>query len=159
MGALREGNLTVKQENFCQRYVELGNAKSAYELSYNCEKSNDTTKSRRAVELLDNPAIITRVKELRTELSAGMMLEKHQVVKMLMDIVNDYRDFKDMATTIDPSDLDAKEYMRVLAGYARSADAISALKQVSKMLGWDAAEKVEVEHKGIVINIIKPEEA
>jgi len=30
--------LTIKQEKFCNLYIELGNASEAYRQSYNCEK-------------------------------------------------------------------------------------------------------------------------
>ena len=36
--------------------------------------------------------------------------------------------------------------------------ALKALDQLSKILGVYAAEKSEIEHKGIVINYVKPED-
>ena len=58
-------NLTVKQENFCTAYIEIGNASEAYRRSYNAGNMKPETINREAKELLDTPKITTRVDELR----------------------------------------------------------------------------------------------
>ncbi|MDH7548255.1 terminase small subunit [Stenotrophomonas geniculata] len=59
--------LTPKQESFCQRYLETGNASEAYRLCYSAEKAKPETVNRSAKELLDNPKIAARLSELRAE--------------------------------------------------------------------------------------------
>lgn len=60
--------LTLKQEAFCQRYIEKGNASEAYRLAY---KSNAkaATQHRSAHELLLNPKVAARVAELKAGLA------------------------------------------------------------------------------------------
>lgn len=56
--------LTPKQELFCQKYIETGNASEAYRLSYNAAKMKPETVNRSAKELLDHPKITTRLEQL-----------------------------------------------------------------------------------------------
>lgn len=59
--------LTPKQESFCQKYIELGNASEAYRQSYDADSMNENTVNRSAKELLDNPKITTRVNQIKRE--------------------------------------------------------------------------------------------
>lgn len=66
--------LTPKQEAFCQRYLESGNASEAYRQCYSADKAKPETINRSAKELLDNPKIAARLDELR-----GVALAAHGV--------------------------------------------------------------------------------
>ncbi len=157
MGVLRTGNVTPKQEAFAQKYIEIGNAADAYLFAYDCSETiKRATVTRKASELLENPRVIKRVAEIKEQLAKKLMYTKEQILKELMGIVGDYKEFKDLAVKMDASDEDVKDHVKILTSLAKSSDAISALKQISKMLNFDAAEKVDVDHK-ITINITKPE--
>ena len=68
-------NLTMKQEKFCQKYIELdGNASDAYRSSYNCENMKPETINRKAHALLKNGKIGARIKELQAKIE-----KKHEV--------------------------------------------------------------------------------
>ena len=60
--------LSVKQENFCNYYIECGNASEAYRRAYSCSNMKDESINRKAIELLNNGKITARVKELQEEL-------------------------------------------------------------------------------------------
>ncbi|QYC51392.1 terminase small subunit [Acinetobacter phage vB_AbaM_fThrA] len=60
-------NLTPKQENFCQLYIELGNASEAYRQSYDADSMNENTVHRNASALLDNNKVATRIEQIRKE--------------------------------------------------------------------------------------------
>lgn len=66
--------LTVKQENFCKAYVELGNASEAYRRSYDASRMKMETVNKRASELLADSQITGRVAELKSRAAA-----KHDV--------------------------------------------------------------------------------
>jgi phage terminase small subunit len=57
--------LTPKQEAFCLRYLETGNASEAYRLSYDADGMATATVNRKAKELLDNGKIAARLEMLR----------------------------------------------------------------------------------------------
>lgn len=67
-------HLTPKQELFCQKYVESGNASEAYREAYNTERMKPETVNREAFELLQNPKIAARVEELKAR-----QLKRHDV--------------------------------------------------------------------------------
>lgn len=66
--------LTLKQEAFCQRYIETGNASEAYRLAYNASGMKPASINRKAKELTDNGKIAARVAELKSGLAKA-----HQV--------------------------------------------------------------------------------
>ena len=57
--------LTVKQENFCKAYVELGNASEAYRRSYDASRMKTESINRKAKELIDNGNVAARIAELK----------------------------------------------------------------------------------------------
>lgn len=59
--------LTPKQESFCQKFIELGNASEAYRQSYNCERMKTSTINSRAKELRKDGPITARIDELQAE--------------------------------------------------------------------------------------------
>jgi len=61
-------SLTLKQEAFCQAYIETGNASEAYRTAYAADKMKSESINRKAKELLDNGKISARVAELRGEI-------------------------------------------------------------------------------------------
>ena len=66
--------LTVKQEKFAQKYIELGNASEAYRASYSAKGMNIDSVNKEASRLLENPQIAPRIKELQNKHA-----EKHAV--------------------------------------------------------------------------------
>lgn len=60
--------LTIKQEAFCEKYIETGNASEAYRQSYDAGNMKPESVNRKAKELLDNGKIAARVAELRAKL-------------------------------------------------------------------------------------------
>ncbi len=60
--------LTIKQEAFCQAYIETGNASEAYRSAYAADKMKPESINRKAKELLDNGKIAARVAELKGEI-------------------------------------------------------------------------------------------
>ena len=57
--------LTQKQESFCLKYVECGNASEAYRHAYDCENMKPATINRNAKKQFDNNKIATRLAELQ----------------------------------------------------------------------------------------------
>ena len=66
--------LTQKQENFCLKYVECGNASDAYRFAYNAEKMKKETINVKACELLSVGNVSVRVAELKEQ-----HMERHKL--------------------------------------------------------------------------------
>lgn len=60
--------LTIKQEAFCQAYIEKGNASEAYRTAYAADKMKAEAIHVNASKLLDNAKVALRVKELQGEI-------------------------------------------------------------------------------------------
>lgn len=60
-------NLTLKQEAFCQAYIETGNASEAYRMAYQAEGMKPEVVNVKAAELLKNGKVSVRVDELKEE--------------------------------------------------------------------------------------------
>lgn len=56
--------LTIKQETFCQKYIETGNASEAYRQAYG-SKGKPETVARSAHELIVHPKVSARLADLR----------------------------------------------------------------------------------------------
>lgn len=105
--------LTVKQEHFCNAYIELGNASQAYRHSYNAENMKAATINRKAFELTENGNIRARLDELRKEHAA-----RHVV-------------------TIDSLVTELEDARQLAKGNGTAAAMVSATMGKAKLLGFD----------------------
>ena len=72
---MKKNKLTIKQENFCTKYVECGNGSEAYRFAYDVGKDTKIcTINNKAYELLKRGDIGMRVQELKDK-----VLKKHEV--------------------------------------------------------------------------------
>ncbi|MEI8204770.1 MAG: terminase small subunit [Bacteroidota bacterium] len=107
--------LTIKQENFCNFYIESGNASDAYRRAYDCGRMKDVTINRTSFDLLNDHKITARVNELRATLQANSDITKESNLAVLKSIIDDTKEAK--------------------------AIRIKAIEVSNKMLGFDAPTK------------------
>lgn len=146
--------LAIKRENFCKYYIETGNASDAYRRAYpTSEKWKEGVVKKRAFELLKNADVASRLEELQAEAREEFSMKKNDALCFLKSILD-----------VDPLDLQAiGENTFVIRSMEEIPEAvrrcihtientregvkirlynkISALSQMSKMLGWDAPVK------------------
>lgn len=169
--------LTVKQDNFCNIYVETGNASHAYRQAYCCDKMKHETVNRNANKLLNNNNIITRVKELQSQLQQRSDINKDEAVKILTDLVRlnplDYVELSNKVKTLikeggeeisteqiliikDLNNL-PKDKQRCIKSISPTKfglkiefeSKISAIDRLAKMLDWDSAIKTKIQDGSI----------
>lgn len=93
---MAEGKLTIKQEKFCNKYLECGNASEAYRFAYECSKMSDETVWKRSSELLQNGEVTGRVKQLQAQLAEKELITKEELIRLNVSIINaDVLDFVD----------------------------------------------------------------
>lgn len=61
-------NLTIKQEKFCKKYIETGNASEAYRQCYNAGNMKPETINVKSAELLKNGKVAVRIEALQEKL-------------------------------------------------------------------------------------------
>lgn len=165
--------LSVKQENFCNYYLECGNASEAYRCAYSCSNMKDESINRKAVELLNNGNVATRVRELQEEQKNKSDITKEKILDELSSIAfssiadmhNSWIEraefdkltskqksaIKSISTKIlkknigtsDDPEIVDVEYVKI-----ELHDKLKAIERICKMLGWDAPEKMDVTSNG-----------
>lgn len=124
--------LTIKQEAFCQAYIETGNASEAYRSAYAADKMKAEAIHVKASELLANGKVTVRVAELQGEIK-----ERHCV-------------------TVDSliAELEEARKAALDAETPQSSAAVAATMGKAKLTGLDKVViemtgGIKVEHKSI----------
>lgn len=124
--------LTIKQEAFCQAYIETGNASEAYRTAYAADKMKAEAIHVNASKLLDNAKVALRVKELQGEIK-----QRHNV-------------------TVDSllAELEEARRSALSAETPQSSAAVAATMGKAKLTGLDKVViemtgGIRVEHKSI----------
>lgn len=84
---MKTKRLTVKQERFCQYYVDTGIASEAYRMAYNTSNMKPATVNNNAYMLLKDSDIAARVKEIRAVDEKEHRVNRAKVEEVLMGIV------------------------------------------------------------------------
>lgn len=107
--------ITVKQEKFCQVFVETGNASEAYRASYSTDNMKNETINEEASRLRNNRKIATRIEEIRKEHRL-----RHNIT--IDDLLDELEENRQVALTADTPQAGA---------------AVSATMGKAKILGLD----------------------
>lgn len=152
--------LSIKQEKFCNYYLECGNASEAYRRAFSCGKMAEQTIWAKASLLLAKDKVRARVEMLRAEMQRRMDMTRDEAVGILADIARAnivdalvVRRSKDYTTILvnDVTKLPLSTQRAILSikssdkGYeVKLYNKIEAIDKLSKMLGWDAPAKQEI---------------
>ncbi|HGO5822485.1 TPA: terminase small subunit [Mannheimia haemolytica] len=72
--------LTPKQENFCWKYIEMGNAAKAYREAYEARFMLDDSIYVEASRLLNSPKITQRLNEIKAEIASEQKTDLTQIL-------------------------------------------------------------------------------
>jgi len=78
--------LTQKQEGFCLKYIETGNASEAYRANYDTKRMNDNFVWKESSRLLSNSKVSVRIAELQEELKKKSIVTAEMKIKLLWDM-------------------------------------------------------------------------
>lgn len=67
---MKQINLTIKQEAFCQSYILLGDKSAAYRAAYSTSNMKPESINRKAFQLFNEVKITARIKELQFKLAS-----------------------------------------------------------------------------------------
>lgn len=161
--------LTQKQENFCLKYVETGNASEAYRFAYNAEKMKPETVNSKAYLLLQKDEIRARVEELKAMAVSATIMTREEALERLSMMarvkITDIAEFTESAIGEDENGdpvmgttwriLNSDDIPEHAAASIKSVTATkfgpklemhdpqSAIQQLAKMQGWEAAAKFD----------------
>lgn len=136
--------LTDKQERFSQLVVKYGNQSKAYREAYDVkEGTKDKSVTENASRLMLDVNVISRVEELREEEKQTHGVDRDFIIKGYLEIINDTNHVFKLADLKDADTDTAKRFYR-LKELTSNADKIRAMESLSKMLGLNAPEKIDV---------------
>jgi phage terminase small subunit len=154
---MEEIKLTIKQENFCNKYIECGNASESYRFAYNCLNMSDESVNVKASELLKSGKITLRVKKLQEELKNKSDITKERILEELSGIldakITDY-------ITFENGMIKFKNFSELTERQIKAIDSLKpvrngielklhgklwTIERICRMLGFDTPEKLEVE--------------
>lgn len=105
---MKTNNLTIKQEDFCQAYIRLGDKSAAYRDAYSTSNMKATTIHKRSCELFDNGAVAGRIEELRAkvaviaekkfEITTTEMLRHLNILRNAR--IDEYVEFKEFTVSV-----------------------------------------------------------
>lgn len=151
--------LTVKQEAFCNYYIETGNASEAYRRAFCCQKMKPSTINRMAFDLLNNRKITARIKELQEDMKSKSDLSKERILHELKCIVDakitDYIELKNGILTFKDFNKLTEEQVKAIESVKEGRSGIElklhgkawTIERICKMLGYDAPVKQEITGK------------
>jgi len=156
MAASKAGKaLTIRQERFCRKFIECGNASEAYRHAYSCDKTKPGVVNVKASELLAKGAIVVRVSELRTAADKAANISRDEILGMLSDAIRaDVTDFVTPDGIIRTTDIRKMPIAqrRLIEKIEATKDGCkitlmaknTAIERLAKMCGWDAPSQAEV---------------
>jgi phage terminase small subunit len=159
--------LTPKQESFCLAYLETGNASEAYRRSYSASRMKDKQIWEESSKLLASPKVAQRLVELNASAVSSAVMTRQRALERLSLIaetsITDILEFDQQE--LDGPDgpvretiwrmKDSAEIPDIAAATIKSVtmtkfgpkiemyDRLSAIQQLSKMQGWEAAQKLD----------------
>lgn len=148
--------LSVKQENFCNYYIECGNASEAYRRAYSCSKMKEKQIWEESSKLLNSPKVSQRIKELQEELKKKSDITKEEVLKMLRSFMYaDIRNFltiKDGNVTFKDSEDWTDEMAMQVESVKQGKEGIEiklngrtwTIQRLCKMLGFDSPQDMNI---------------
>lgn len=156
--------LTIKQEKFCNKYLECGNASEAYRFAYDCSRMTDKQIWEEASKLLSSPKVAQRIDYLKSHLaeaagiSALQIIREHQKIAFsdATRIRNGWMSLKDFEALTDEEkacikSVETKQTKRVTPMGEEVIDEQvkitcydkqKALDSIVNMLGYNAPEKM-----------------
>lgn len=148
--------LTLKQENFCNKYIECSNASEAYRFAYSYKNMKDETINRTAFELLNNHKVSARIKELQGELKQKSDITKEMVLDKLASIldakITDYLSFENGIIKFKNFSELTQRQVEAVESIKQGKNGIElklhgkswTIERICKMLGYDAPVKSEL---------------
>lgn len=78
---MAKASLTIKQEKFCNKYLECGNASEAYRYAYDCSKMSDNSVWCNASQLLADTKVVQRLEYLKSHLAEASGITALQIIR------------------------------------------------------------------------------
>lgn len=135
--------MTFKEEKFSQLVVSLGNQSEAYRQAYDVTDKDADWIASKASHLCNKDNIKARIHELREEAKKENKIDRDWIISKHKEIIDWYLELKALAKKEVVSKED-RQRIFMLKDLIKGADFRGSLDSITKMLGLNEAEKIEI---------------
>ena len=137
--------LTVKEQNFAELCVSLGNQTEAYRQAYNHVGKTDDWIKVEASKLAKQPNVSLTIGILKDEVKKEHGIDREFIINGLLEIISDVDYTFKLGKDKTLSKEDSKAFYRIMQ-QTKNTDKLRALETLAKMLGLNEPEKHEHKH-------------
>jgi len=142
---INEIKLTPKQRNFCELYVDNGNASEAYRLAYDVGKNTKVeTIKVNASKLLSDTNISLTIKDLRKQQADRFEITRSDVAQGYLEIINAWKRLMVLASK-ETLSKDEKQKFYLLKEMVKGSDYRGAYDSLAKMFGLNEPDKTQID--------------
>lgn len=161
--------LTIKQEKFCNCFIECGNASDAYRMAYPTDNMKPETVNRKAYEMLENGKVSARIAEIQKHIRDKSEITKEKLLSELSNIAfssiadmhktwiereefekltaKQKSAIKSISTKVLKKNVGTREMPEIIdVEYVKIElhDKLKAIERICKMLGFDSPTEINV---------------
>lgn len=145
--------LTIKQNNFCEVYVNTSSPSKAYKAAYDVSPTTQMNViSVKASELLQNGNVKVRIQELKQEVAARNYITRQDIAEGYLEIINAWKGLMVLASKEKLSN-EQKQKFYLLKEMVKGSDYRGAFDSLAKMFGLNEPDKLDINQKIVKINI------
>ena len=136
--------MTPKQEKFCEKYIELGNASEAYRQVYSCARMKEKQVWEEASKLLKRPKVTQDVtKEEVLKMLRGIM---YADIRQFLTIKNGFVTWKDTSEWTDEMAMQVESVKQGKEGLELRLNSRTwSIQRICKMMGFDAPQEIKID--------------
>ena len=137
--------LTVKEQNFAELCVSLGNQTEAYRQSHNVTNPDAEWLRINASKLAAQTNIKLTIDSLKEEVKSKHSIDRDYIINGLLEIISDVDYTFKLGKDSKLSKEDGKAFYRIMQ-QTKNTDKLRALESLAKMLGLNEPEKIDHNH-------------
>ena len=142
--------LTVKEQNFAELCVSLGNQTEAYRQAYDTNSPDAEWLKSKASHLAAKDNVRATIEILKQQTSKQHGIDREFIINGLLEIISDVDYTFKLGKDKTLSKEDSKAFYRIMQ-QTKNTDKLRALETLAKMLGLNEPEKIEHTVKRITI--------
>lgn len=146
--------LTIKEMQFVDAFMETGSNSQAYKFAYDVSKMKDATIHNSGYQVANRPHVKREIEARRADLAERCQVKQEDILKGLFKIIDDYNEGVRLAKSKKKADNSAGYR---IAHYVNSSSVVSALKTIAEMTGHASPTPTAI-NNGVIINIVQPTE-
>ena len=137
--------LTVKEQNFAELCVSLGNQTEAYRQAYDPSKKDADWIRAEASKLVSQPNITLTIQNLRDKLSEDKHIDRQTLIDYHHEMIEAWKELWELGKQ-KPLPKEDKNRFYLLKELVKGSDYRGSIDAIAKLKGLNEPEKIEHNH-------------